>query len=58
MCGLCERALMQPCYPYTQVKPYYFDFKCHVKQRWENQNIVDLFTTVRGGEGKADMVSV
>lgn len=27
---------------YAQVKPYYFDFKCHVKQRWEGKSLIDV----------------
>lgn len=26
------------------VKPYYFDFKCNIKARWEGLTLVDLFT--------------
>lgn len=27
----------------AQVRPYHFDFKCHVKKRWEGKTLVDLF---------------
>jgi hypothetical protein len=30
--------------PVLQVKPYYFDFQCNVRQRWFGQNIIDIFT--------------
>ncbi len=30
-----------------QVRPYYFDFKCSVKQRWEGQPFVEAFAQVR-----------
>ncbi len=28
----------------SQVKPYYFDFKCFVKERWNGLNLVQLFS--------------
>lgn len=28
------------------VLPYYFDFKCHVKQRHEGKNVIELFSEV------------
>lgn len=47
---LCRRPLsrhplfrfLSPRWP-VQVKPYYFDFKCHVKRRWEGRTAVEVF---------------
>lgn len=33
-----------------QVRPYYFDFKCFVKQRWEGLTLVELFSQVRASQ--------
>ena len=30
----------------VQVKPYYFDFLCSVKQRWLGKTIIDVFSEV------------
>lgn len=27
------------------VRPYYFDFKCYVKKRWEGKSVIDIFST-------------
>ena len=31
-----------------QVQPYYFDFKCFVKKRWEGRTLVKMFSQVGG----------
>ena len=31
-----------------QVQPYYIDFKCFVKKRWEGRTLVKMFSQVGG----------
>lgn len=38
--------MLPPPHTGAQVKPYYFDFCCSVRQRWLGQNIIDIFTRV------------
>lgn len=42
----------------TQVTPYHFDFKCHVKKRWEGKTLVDLFAEVGGRTLRASVLAV
>ena len=36
------------CTACMQVKPYYFDFLCSVKNRWKGMTVVDVLSSVSG----------